>query len=59
MDIKIKTLYQDKVKPTDRMEFTDMGAEEIKEELFRTVSAILDQILDDQDSLTGLYISRE
>lgn len=57
MDIKIKTLYSDRVKPTELVSIKDSNNTE--EEIIAIVSEVIKQIIDDDNTMVGLYISRE
>lgn len=57
MDVKIKTLYSDRVKPTELVTIED--SKNMEEEIIAIVSGVIKQIIDDDNTMVGLYISRE
>ncbi len=63
MDIKIKTLYKDRVKPTDLLEFHETDGQDgkvfVQKQLEKMIQEIVEKILDEEDTMVGLYISRE
>ncbi len=59
MDIKIKTLYKDRVKPTDLLSFTGDDVKDIKTKLMTIAEESIDKIIDERNTLVGIYISRE
>ena len=59
MDIKIKTLYSDRVKPTDLIDLNGLSKSEIGERVEDIIKDAVNKILDDDDTMVGLYISRE
>ena len=60
MEIKIKVLYRDRVKPTDLMQFGEHDTKsEIREKAVQMLGEVMEQILDDNNPVTGIYISRE
>ncbi len=59
MDIKIKTLYSDRVKPTDLVDLNGLSKKETGERIEGIIKDAVNKILDDNDTMVGIYISRE
>ncbi len=59
MEVKIKTLYKDRVKPTDLLTIDASTLEEVRDELLGVISKAVEEIIDDNDNMVGIFISRE
>ena len=59
MEVKIKTLYSDRIKPTDLLKVNDEDVLKAKREILDVLEEAVDKIMDDSDNMVGIYISRE
>lgn len=56
MKIKVKTVYSDRVKPSELVEYDE---NDVGEELTGLIAEAIGQMISDDHTLIGIYVSRE